>query len=486
MIEIFRRHADVLLDSLKVARDAEKTKLKYDNPEFLPAALEVLDTPPNPLGRWILWIILAFLTLALVWSIFGSVDIVAAGQGKLIPRGQVKVIQAADAGVVRALHVVDGQFVHKGDVLVDLDPTTATAEVEQARQALLSAQIDVARARVLSGFAAGHVSAFAAPEGADPAIIAVQQAYLREKIDEQVSILRGLQNDYDQRSQEAAMVRQEMTKLTQQLPISSKQLTALEGLESKGYAASMKVDELREKVIGMKQDLQIRTAEAQKSESASASAAQAISTQKAKFANEALDAQTEAEATLELRSQELKKALDKEGQATITAPVDGVVQQSALHTLGGVVKPADPLMIIVPKDVELVVEAQFANREIGFIRQGQPVEIKLEAFPFTRYGMVRGVLERVNPDATADEKKGLLYTAIVRILPMAGGLNVATGGGNSSKSQSRPGATAWQVSTRSLKPGMTATVEIKTGRRSIISYLLSPLARRVEEAGRER
>ncbi len=465
MFDTLKQQSDVLFDSLKAARREEREKAVSDNTDFLPAALELLETPPNPLGRTVLWVILAFLTLAVLWSILGSVDIVAMGDGRLIPRGQVKIVQAADAGVIRELHVTDGQFVHKGDPLVDLDPTTATAEVEQARQALLSAQIDVARARVLADYAAGRRTSFVAPAGANPAIVAVQQTYLREKIAEQAATMQGLGNDYHQRGQEAAMVRQEMVKLMQQLPISTKQLTALEGLQAKGYAASMKVDDLREKVIGMRQDLQIREAEAQKSDAGAASAQQALSTQRAKFANEALDALTEAEATLRLREEELKKATDKQGQTALTAPVDGVVQQSMVHTLGGVVKPADALMVVVPKDAELVVEAHIPNRDIGFVHQGQTVELKFEAFPFTRYGTAKGVLEQINPDATQDEKRGLLYTAIVRVLP---------GSAGSRLDQSK------------LRPGMAATVEIKTGRRPIISYLLSPLARRVEEAGRER
>jgi len=492
MFDTLIRHFEVVRDSLIAAKKEQRSKIVIQDTEFLPAALEVLDTPPNPLGRWILWVILAFLGLALIWAIFGSVDIVATGEGKLIPRGQVKIIQASDAGVVRALHVTDGQFVHKGDPLVDLDPTTSTAEVEQARQALLSADIDVARARVLANYSAGRTSAFIAPTGADPAIVAVQTSYLREKIGEQSSTMQGLENDRSQRVQEARMIREELKKLMQQIPIFTRQLEALKKLEAQGYAASMKVDEMREKVIGMQQDMQIREAEAQKADAAAMAASQALNTQRAKFANEALDAQTEAEATERLRAEELKKALDKQRQTALVAPVDGVVQQSIIHTVGGVVKPADALMIIVPRDVELVVEAQIPNRDIGFIQQGQAVELKFEAFPFTRYGTAQGVLEQINPDATADEKKGLLYTAIVRLSAPTRGSGLLPGRGNAmggNRQKSIVDASAVRVGhldISRLKPGMAATVEIKTGRRSIISFLLSPLARRVNEAGRER
>lgn len=472
MFENLRHHLETVFDSLKATRQEEVDKVRVDNPEFLPAALELLDTPPNPLGRLILWIILSFLGLALIWSIFGSVDIVATGEGKLIPRGQVKVIQTADGGVVRALQVVDGQFVHKGDILVDLDPTAASAEFEQARQALLTAEIELARSRVLADYAAGRNSGFVAPPGADPTIVAVQQAYLREKISQQSATMQGLENDRRQRSQEAAMVRQEIVKIQQQLPIFTKQLASLQKLEAQGYAASTKVDELREKVIEMQQDLQIRTAEVQKSEAAEISAQTAISTQRAKFANESFDSLTQAEATYRLREEELKKAAEKQKQTALTAPVDGTVQQLAVHTVGGVVKAADALMVIVPREAELVVEAQIPGRDIGFIHEGQPVELKFEAFPFTRYGTAHGVMEQLNPDATMDEKKGLLYTAVIKI--------------NEADRLATDLRKVGQLDVSKLKPGMAATVEVKTGRRSIISFLLSPLTRRVQEAARER
>jgi hemolysin D len=474
MFENLISHFYAFRDSLKAAKAEEGSRVGVQDPEFLPAALEILDTPPNPLGRTILWVILSFLGLSLIWAIFGSVDIVATGDGKLIPRGQVKIIQTADGGIVRALHVADGKFVHKGDVLIELDPTTASAEYQQAKQALLTAEIDLARARVLADYAAGRGVAFVAPAGADPTIVAVQQSYLREKISEQASILQGLENDRQQRGQEAAMVRQEIVKLEQQTPIFTRQLESLRKLEAQGYAASAKVDEMREKVIGMQQDMQIRTAELQKANSSVISGQSSISAQRAKFANEALNAMTEAQANYHLRSEELKKASEKQRQSVLLAPVDGVVQQSIIHTVGGVVKPADALMVIVPREAELVVEAQIPGRDIGFIRQGQGVELKFEAFPFTRYGTAHGVIEQLNLDAVMDEKRGLLYTAIVHINEpekIAG-----------EHAQRNVG----ELDVTRLKPGMATTVEIKTGRRSIISFLLSPLTRRVNEAGRER
>ncbi len=183
------------------------------------------------------------------------------------------------------------------------------------------------------------------------------------------------------------------------------------------------------------------------------------------FAREALDALTEAEASRVLREQELNKAADKASQTVLSAPEDGIIAQLQVHTLGGVVKPADTLMIVAPKDGALVVEARVLNRDVGFIHPGQKAEVKLEAFPFTRYGVVEGEVEQVGRDAVEDKVEGLVFPAIIK-LPhpwlMVGDRRAY------------------------LAPGLAATAEIKTGERRIIEYLLSPLSRRMQEAGRER
>jgi hemolysin D len=165
-----------------------------------------------------------------------------------------------------------------------------------------------------------------------------------------------------------------------------------------------------------------------------------------------------------LRSEELKKAQEKSALTILTAPVDGVVQQLAVHTLGAVVKPADPLLVVVPKSAELVVDAMVLNRDAGFVHPGQPVEVKLEAYPFT-HGVVPAVLETISGDAVEEKEKGLVYKARARLLQDYIVVD---------------GKKSW------LSSGLSATAEIKTGDRPVIDYLLSPLARRLHEAGRER
>lgn len=465
MMGTLRRHWAVLVESWRAQRAADRERVQRDQTAFLPAALEVLETPPSPIGRAVLLGMLAFVVLALAWSILGKVDEVAVATGKLVPRGQVKLIQSADYGVVRAIHIVEGQAVRAGQPLVVLDRTATTADVAQARQALLSAEIDAARAGALIGKSEQGTGAFRPPVGTDSETADIQRAFIAAKRREYAATVAGLGQDQRQRQGELDMIDREIAKLEAQIPLAQARLDGVKTLAEKGYAPRMRVLELEQQLVGMRQDLAIRRAERGKAQAAVAAARQQIAKAQSEFSREVLDALTEATANRHLRREELAKASSKAGLTTLTAPEDGMVQQLQVHTLGGVVKPADPLMVLVPRNGGLILEVRVLNRDAGFVHPGQAVEIKFEAFPFTRYGIVPGTIEHVGRDAIEDEKLGLIYPAIVRL--------------------SRP----WIVIDGhqiALSPGLAASAEIKTGRRRIIDYLLSPLARRFSEAGRER
>jgi hemolysin D len=183
------------------------------------------------------------------------------------------------------------------------------------------------------------------------------------------------------------------------------------------------------------------------------------------FAKAASSEMATAEDESSLRGEELRKSERRRSLQQLRSPVDGVVQQLAVHTVGGVVQPAEPLMIIVPSGSEVAVEAQILNKDIGFVREGQAVRVKLEAFPFTDYGLIEGVVETISRDAIQDEKIGLVYATRIKL-----GRNYITIGGRN----------------QLIGPGMAVQAEVKTGERRIIQYLLSPISQTMAEAGRER
>jgi hemolysin D len=464
-LAFLRRHYSVLKESLAAAWESEKLKRANDNTAFLPAALEVLETPPNPLGRTILWAIMGFLTLALAWASFGQIDVVAVAQGRVLPEGNIKTVQAPDQGVVRAIHVRDGQRVNAGDALIELDPTMSAAEVEQAREALQVAEIDRARAQALLDFANGAETFRAWPQGLDPAIRQTQEAIVTARIAEHRAQRGQAAQDRAQRSADRAMVAADIARIEQQLPLAEQQLQAFQHLQSRGFAPRLRVAEVEERAIGMRQDLIIRRAELGRARAAEGAASQTLASIDAQFRREALDAFNEADAAARLRAEELTIAEERNRRTVLTAPASGVVQQLQVHTVGAVLRPADPLLVIVPDGSTLVVDAMVLNRDAGFVREGQEVRVKLEAFPFTRYGVVQGRLTFLSRDAVQDENLGLVFPARVELQQFSINVN----------GRATP-----------LTAGLAATAEIRTGRRRIIEFLLSPLQRRVEEAGRER
>lgn len=459
------KHWEVLKESLSLDRERRETAKRHEETEFLPAALEVLEAPPNPLGRIILWCLLAFVAIAVLWAGLGHIDIVASAQGKVIPRGRVRMVQAADTGVVRAIHVKDGDVVRAGQPLIVLDPTLTEADAAQARQSMIVGAIDRARAAALVDAANGGPGRFIPPEGMPSDAIETQRNLVAARIAEHRTAVDALGQELAQRRAELGMVSAEVAKLEEQLPLAEAQLESLEKLDKDGLVPRLRVHEVKERVVGLRKDLVIRREEVGKTRAALIGVESQLAKLRSEFRATSLNALSEAEANYRLRSEEVKKADDKASLTVLVSPIDGTVAQLAVHTMGAVVKPADGLLLIVPEGEELVVEANVLNRDIGFVHAGQRVEVKFEAFPFTRYGVINGTIEHVSTDSVDDKNLGLVFPCLVRL----------------SKAHIEVGDKRV-----ALAPGFAATAEIKTGERRIIEFLLSPLSRRLQEAGRER
>jgi len=320
----------------KAAESAySKTKPEiFEDREFLPAALEIQETPASPVGRITMISLCLFVVIAVLWAVFGKVDIIAVGEGRIIPNGHVKLIQPFETGVVAAIHVQNGQKVKKGDLLVELDIT----------------QTDADRLR-----------------------------------------------------------------LEKQLPIAREKFKITQKLYKQGASSKFDLLTHEKDLIQMEQDL--------------------------------------------------KKAQQRVLLQNLSSPIDGIVQELQIHTIGGIVTPAQELMKVVPQNVSLEAEIMLANKDIGFVEEGQDVKIKLEAFPFTKYGMIDGTVLHVSNDAIQDEDLGPVFSARISM-----------------------DKSTIQIEKRlvQLSPGMSLSGEIKTGYRRIIEYFLSPILKYKAEVIRER
>lgn len=458
------RHWDVAKAALADDRARVKAAISRSEPHFLPAALEIIEKPVSPTARKSAYLLAAGLVLTIGWAIFGKVDVVASAQGRLIPVDNVKLIQPSDAGIVRAILVRDGQHVRKGEALVELDPTVSGADTAQARSALQTALLDVARAQAILSALDGRGLQFVVPAGTAADIAETQRALAATELSAIIASASGRGADRDAASATRGEAITQAMKLSETLPLLDQQLDAYEELLAKGYAARLKVIELRRQRMATARDRDAALQTAQKATAQLASAGSASAQSRAEARAKVLTDLAKAQAEASLRTEELVKSQQRSRLQRLVSPVDGTVAQLSIHTIGGVVESAKPIMVIVPDGGNLVAEVKLLNKDAGFVRSGQAVAVKLEAFPFTRFGTVPGRVETISSDAVEDERLGLVYEARVRL----------------DRTQINRGDRVVP-----LTPGMAVTADVRTGRRSIMSYLISPIDKARQEAGRE-
>ncbi|MFZ3483663.1 HlyD family type I secretion periplasmic adaptor subunit [Sphingomonas sp. 3-13AW] len=458
-------HWSAVRDALENEKARSRLVPRTEETDFLPAALEVIEQPVSPTARATAWLLLALMVVVVLWLTLGKVDVVASASGRLVPADDVKLIQPGQPGVVRSILVQDGQSVRAGQRLVELDPTVSDAEAVQAAEALQTAELDAARLRAIRSALDGQGLRFTPPPGTTQEVAAAQVALAKAQFAE---IQAGTQT----RAADTAAARAskseaqiQAAKLAETIPLLDEQIAANETLLEKGYVSKLRVIEMRRQRLAATRDRDAALAAAQRADAQIAVAGGNSVRSSAEARARVLADLAKAESDARLHKEELVKAQRRSSLQQLVSPVDGIVTQLSVHTIGGVVEATKPVMVIVPSRARLVAEVAIANRDVGFVTPGQSVAVKVEAFPFTRYGTVPGRLEQVSSDAVQDEKRGLIYTARVAL----------------DRDQiSRDG-----VPVR-LTPGMAVTADIRTGRRSLAEYLLSPIDEVRSTAARER
>jgi hemolysin D len=462
-----------------------RSRREQDERAFLPAALEIVETPPSPTGHAIGATIVALFCLALTWATFGHVDIVASASGKIVPSGRVKLIQPFETGVVRAIDVRDGQSVKAGDVLIELDPTMTIADREHIRSDLIAAQLDVARLRAALSDSDNPEDVFQPPAGASPDLIAMERQFLTQQTDEFRAKLASLDRQRAQKEAERDTIAATIEKLEASNPLIKERVDIRKYLADKELGSKISYLEIFQLLTENEQDHAIQTSRLAEANAALAAIIDSRTEVAAEFHRKLLEELAEAERKAADLSNDLAKADQRIKFQKLTAPVDGVVQQLSVHTVGGVVTPAQQLAVVVPSDAVLEVEAMISNRDIGFVHPGQDAQIKVDTFNFTRYGLLHGRVLSVSPDSivrdvppdkakdnkgdadTSSEPQGQELSYVARI--------------SLDRTQIKVGDTL-----ANLSSGMAVTVEVRTGSRAVITYLLSPLLRYAHDGMRER
>ncbi|MBH5372020.1 HlyD family type I secretion periplasmic adaptor subunit [Bradyrhizobium glycinis] len=453
---------------------------------FLPAALEIVETPPSPVGRSIVVSIAAGFVVALIWACIGTIDIVAVAPGKIIPSDRTKTVQPFETAVVRTIYVQDGQSVRAGDRLIDLDATMSAAELNRLKSDLLSSQLDVARLKALLSSKSDPASAFSPPPAATPDLIELHRRFLASQTSEQATKLTAIDRQISQKEAERATSKASIDKLKATIGPLQQRVEIREQLYQKELGSKLQYLADYQELLGQRQEILVQQSRFSEADAAIAVLAETRNKTVAEYERTLFEELVKAEQKAAGLSQDVIKAERHIGLQSLTAPIDGIVQQLAVHTVGGVVTPAQPIMMIVPLESNLEVEAMISNQDIGFVEAGQDAAIKIDTFNFTRYGLIQGKVISISQDA------------IPRNKPPENNNTKSLGMGTaSSEPQGQELVYSARVSLDrnymnvenkrvGLSPGMAATVEIKSGSRSVISYLLSPIMRYKQESLRER
>jgi hemolysin D len=422
---------------------------------FLPAALEIQETPPAPAGRAIVATILLFFMLSLAWAALSEVDIVSVAPGRIIPSGHSKTVQPLEIGTVIAVAVTEGQRVAAGEVLIQLDPGAALADATRLKNELATSQLEVGRFERLLETLGGEPAT--GPEWADE-LLAGQWQEFEDR-------LAVMQRERERQLLQRDSAQQQVDKLEAVLPIVTRRATDRKGLAAKKLLPEQHYLEAEQERLEMLHDRLTQERRVSEFSAGIKEMDARIELTRSGFHRQVLEGLAEAERSTAATEQELIKAEIRATSRTIVAPVDGVVQQLAVHNIGAVVTPAQDLMVIVPQNGALEVEALLENKDIGFVEVGQSTEIKIDTFPFTRYGTIAGQVVDLSNDAVSNEQRGLVYKMRVAM------------------DRSEIDVNGRRVR---LSPGMSVSVESKTGTRRLIEFFLSPLLRYADESVRER
>jgi hemolysin D len=466
LLELLRRYGAAFRNAWRNRAQMESVQRLPHEAQFLPASLSLQQTPLSPAPRVVMWLLIAFAAIAALWAIFGRLDVVATAHGKIVSNDRTKTIQPFETATVKAIHVSDGQTVAYGDVLIELDATMVEADKIRVDGDLAVARLQVARAQaMLTVLDRKKDVELARPDGVNNAQFQEARRLLLGEVGEYNAKMSRVEEEIARRSAESRFTQEVVRKLEQTVPIARQRADDFRSLLERNFVSKHSYLELEQARIEQEGDLASQTNRLEEIEAALREAYRQRTELEATTRRIALESVAEGQQKAAALEQEVIKTDTRGKLLRLTAPVNGTVQQLAVHTVGGVVTPAQILMLVVPGDNPLEVEAFIENKDIGFVKPGQEAEIKIETFQYTKYGTIHAHVDSVSHDAINDDKRGLIYSTKVVMTKD----NIDVDG-----------------TTVQLTPGMAVSVEVKTDKRRVIEFFLSPLMQHASESLRER
>lgn len=436
--ELYRRYRNTFSYFWKRRKNLNEGIFNEHEAAFLPAALSLQEKPVSTTARLTAHILITMIFAALIWSVFGKLDIIVNASGKIIPSSYTKTIASVEVASVNALYVQDGQIVRAGDILIELDSSATDAEHDKALGDAALATLQTARSRALIE----AIETLKSP-------ILPQIAGVSD--DQWSAEQEHLVGQYQDFRAKLKRLDDEIFRYSLELPLAKQRANDYKLLAESHDVSNhswLEKEQMRIDIEGQLDDAKNQR--------------KALITQTKK---DAYDALTDGHRITSASEQDARRAGEHSNLLKLKAPVDGTVQQLNVHAIGSIVQAAQPIMLIVPSEHQVLVEAELENKDIGFVQEEQDAEVKVDAFDYTKYGTVRAKITNVSRDAVADEKRGLVY-AIKLALEQS----------------------SIQIEDKAvpLSPGLSVNVQIKTGDRRIIEYILSPIIQHKHDALNER
>jgi hemolysin D len=473
---------------------ARAPRLTATDREFLPAAIEILVTPPSPVARSLLLAICTLFVSALAWSYFGWIDIHAVAQGKIQPSGRSKVVQPLEAGRVVGINVENGSRVNAGDLLLELDRTETSADREAQARDLGAARAEAARRKAAITAALTETFAPQPIKFTDDIEQSIRQREANVMIADLAQLRSSVMSLKAQLAEKLATKERLISTISARqklIALAKERVSMREQIETRGSGSrALTIEALQQLENYVTTDAGDR-GQLLETDAAVYSLTRKMEETVSQFIADQTQKLAEIERKRDRTEQELIKAQSKTDRTQLKSPIDGTVQQLSITTVGQVVTSGQSLLTVVPLEGPIEVEAMIANKDIGFVEPGQPAIVKIEAFPFTRYGAVDATVSKVSRDAVDERDATNLSDAATVTKPQPG----ASTAQQQSRTQNLVFPATLQLAQRSLlidgkevplTPGMAVTVEIKTGSRRAIDFVLSPLREVTVQAGRER
>lgn len=447
----------------KAMADNKVKGMNEHEKEFLPAVLEVTEMPPSHAARLLTYTIMLMFTVLILWSILGKIDIIATSQGKLIPASNIKTIQTLTDSEIEEIYVQEGQYVKEGDLLLKFNQTEVLANISRVQNEMEALEIAVARLKAL--LTETPEENFTYNDNIDEYLVRMHTDLLKSQMTEKAAKIEVMKGQIAKAGKEKDTIQADLTRIEKLLPSVEERIEKKKILMDQKLMARLTFLEQEEELTNLQEQRNVQARKMAETEENIEYLKKELRQYLAEFDKNLMMELTENREKLASYQQELVKYEEALKRTEVRAPLSGYVQQLVYHTKGGVVETAKPIMNIVPEDYKLEADVMILNKDIGFVKPEQDVEIKIDSFPFTKYGTIKGNVRNISGDAIKDEKLGLVYASRLTLLD------------NKIKADGQ---------IVQLKPGMGVTAEIKTGKRRVIEYLLSPVMKYLNESMRER